>query len=189
MTQPFYFPDGRLANNANDLLELCKQYPDDATNFLVKEDLEKWLAYIGSHDVAACAANARQTDLGDRQKLEEFLTRCHALTAAKPVATPETSETPQKENESVSESEAPTAVPPEAVVATPPVAQPESVAEPTPLPVPETITPTPPTTPPSVTPTAVKPPVNSNATENEEKPGFFQVVAKFIMRIFYRDQA
>ena len=98
MTQPFYFPDGRLANNANDLLELCKQYPDDATNFLVREDLEKWLAYIGSHDVAACAANARQTDLGDRQKLEEFLTRCHALNVEKPVTTPETpKEEPKKE--------------------------------------------------------------------------------------------
>ena len=52
MNQPFYFPDGRLANNADDLLELCQQYPDEATDYLVREDLEKWLAYIGSYDVA-----------------------------------------------------------------------------------------------------------------------------------------
>ncbi|MEL6440101.1 MAG: hypothetical protein AAFQ80_12700 [Cyanobacteria bacterium J06621_8] len=84
MTQPFYFSDGRSANTANDLLELCKQYPDDAATFLVKEDLEKWLAYIGSHDAAKCAATARQTDMGDRQKLEEFLTRCHTLTTETP---------------------------------------------------------------------------------------------------------
>lgn len=182
MTQPFYFPDGRLANNANDLLELCKQYPDDATDFLVREDLEKWLAYIGSHDVAACATNARQTDLGDRQKLEEFLTRCHALNVEKLVIDPETSETSEKDNKSVSESVTPPVeVTPEPVVTTPPVAQPEPVAAPTPTPVPEA------TTPIVTTPTAVKASVNSNTTDNGDKPGFFQVVAKFIMRIFYRD--
>lgn len=80
MTQPFHFPDGRLANNADDLLELCQQYPEEGTNFLVRHDLEKWLAYIGNYDLAECAANARQSDLEDRRKLEEFLNRSHSLT-------------------------------------------------------------------------------------------------------------
>lgn len=80
MNQPFYFPDGRLANNADELFELCQQYPDDATNYLVKGDLENWLAYIGSYEIAECATNARQTELSDRQKLEEFLNNSHSLT-------------------------------------------------------------------------------------------------------------
>jgi hypothetical protein len=81
MTQPFHFSDGQVANDAKDLIELCQQYPDDATGFLVRQDLEKWLAYIGSHDVAECAANARQIDVSDRQKLADFLNECHSLTA------------------------------------------------------------------------------------------------------------
>ena len=59
MTEPFHFPDGRVANNAEDLLKLCEKYPDDATSFLIRQDLEKWLAYIGDYDIAECAANAR----------------------------------------------------------------------------------------------------------------------------------
>ena len=55
MTEPFHFPDGRLANNADDLLELCQQYPDRGTDFLVRHDLENWLAYIGNYDLAECA--------------------------------------------------------------------------------------------------------------------------------------
>lgn len=79
MIQPFQFPNGQLAYNAEDLLELCKQFPVDATNYLIMEDLEKWLAYIGKTDIAECAVNARQAALEDRQKLEEFLDKCHLL--------------------------------------------------------------------------------------------------------------
>ncbi len=82
MTQPFQFSNGQLAHNADDLLQLCQQFPDDGTNYLVREDLEKWLSYIGKDDIAQCATNARQTALEDRQKLEEFLDKCHALSSS-----------------------------------------------------------------------------------------------------------
>lgn len=187
MTEPFNFPDGQLANNAKDLLELCQQYPDDATNFLVREDLEKWLAYIGNYEAAECAANARQTDLGDRQKLEEFLNRCHALTVTEPVSAA-VPETPIEDNATTPESvttptETPSKTSPEPVVATPPEAKPKSVATPAapqPAASPETLAPTPP---------AAKTPVNTESANNEEKPSFFQVVAKFIVRILYRNKA
>ena len=81
MTNPFHFPNGELAYSAEDLLELCQRFPDDGVNYLVREDLEKWLAYIGKEDIAQCAASARQTPLDDRQKLEEFLNKCHALSS------------------------------------------------------------------------------------------------------------
>lgn len=78
MTNPFQFANGQLAYNADDLLNLCEQFPGDAIDYLVREDLEKWLAYIGQTDIAQCATNARQEAAGDRQKLEIFLNRCHA---------------------------------------------------------------------------------------------------------------
>ncbi|BAZ43577.1 hypothetical protein NIES4102_05780 [Chondrocystis sp. NIES-4102] len=79
MIQPFEFPNGQLVYNAEDLLELCKQFPVDATNYLIREDLEKWLVYIGKNDLAQCALDARQAAVEDRQKLEEFLDKCHLL--------------------------------------------------------------------------------------------------------------
>ena len=87
MTQPFYFANGQLAHSAEDLLELCQRFPDEGVNHLVKEDFERWLAYIGKEDIARCATTARQTEHGDRQKLDEFLAKCHALSS--PEAQPE----------------------------------------------------------------------------------------------------
>lgn len=87
MTQPFYFANGQLAHSAEDLLELCQRFPDEGVNHLVKEDLERWLAYIGKEDIAQCATTARQTEHSDRHKLDEFLAKCHALSS--PEAQPE----------------------------------------------------------------------------------------------------
>jgi hypothetical protein len=81
MTNPFQFANGQLAYNADELLNLCEQFPGDAINYLVREDLEKWLAYIGKTDIAECATNARQEAISDRQKLEIFLNKCHALSS------------------------------------------------------------------------------------------------------------
>jgi len=89
MTQPFQFPNGQLAHSAEDLLQLCQQFPDDGTNYLIREDLEKWLAYIGKEDIAQCAVSARQTTFGDRQKLEDFLTKCHTLSSPEADSTPD----------------------------------------------------------------------------------------------------
>ena len=201
MNQPFYFPDGQLANNADELFELCQKYPDEATNYLVKGDLENWLAYIGSYELAACATNARQTELPDRQKLEEFLSTSHSLTIeqAVPAAVTETqiednltapptdSTTPDPQAEPVDESasvatdlplsatltdttEVPQESSPEPMTATPPKKSAESVR--------------------SANAEDSQTQSSSSGEEtNEEKPSFFQVIAKFVVKILYRNKA
>lgn len=204
MNQPFYFPDGRLAHNADDLFELCQQYPDEATNYLVREDLEKWLAYIGSYDLAECATNARQTELSDRQKLEEFLNNSHSLTLEQTVPAAVT-ETQIEDN---------LTAPPTAST-TPDVPQQEpvddSASAATDLPLTATVTDTteiPPeksatepitATPPKNTAESLRsanaedsqtqPSSSQEASPPEEKPSFFQVIAKFIVKILYRNKA
>lgn len=181
MTQPFHFPDGRLANDANDLIELCKQYPNEATNFLVRQDLEKWLAYIGNYDLAECAANARQTDIDDRQKLEEFLERYNSVTAPQPVPVAVT-ETNIKDNLTAPES-ATVISDPEPKTTTPEPAEAETELEPaTPPQQPVSAKATPPQKP------AAETTANTDQ-DSEEKPSFFQVVAKFIIKILFRNKA
>lgn len=180
MTQPFYFPDGRLAHDANDLFELCQQYPDAGVNYLVRQDLEKWLAYIGNYDVAECAINARQTDLSDRQKLEEFLNKCHSLALPKTV--------PAAVTESASiEAQQATTLAQEAI----PVNQPAELKteESEELAVAE-LTLIENSQEPTAKPTPVKKTADStSSSQNGEKPGFFQVIAKLIVKILYRNKA
>lgn len=204
MNQPFYFPDGRSANNADDLFELCQQYPDEATNYLVREDLEKWLAYIGSYDLAECATNARQTELADRQKLEEFLNNSHSITT-EPIVPAAVTETQIADNLTA----------PESASTTPDVPQEEPVDDSasvaTDLPLTATLTDTteapqeesasePMTaTPPEKTAESLrsssskdsKSPASPDpeADSSAEKPSFFQVIAKFIVKILYRNKA
>jgi hypothetical protein len=187
MTEPFHFPDGRVANNSEDLLKLCEQYPDDATSFLVRQDLEKWLAYIGSHEVAECAANARQIDVGDRQKLEDFLNKCHSLTAPQPVpsAVTETNlEEDIEENLSVPESVSPTIETAPEQIANANVAESEALesveASLTELIPPEKL---------EYLESTDKSAVDSNVSNGAKKPSFFQVVARFIVKILDRDKA
>ena len=190
MTQPFHFPDGRVANNAQDLLELCEQYPDDATGFLLRQDLEKWLAYIGSYDLAECAANARQIEMSDRQKLEDFLHKCHSLIAPKPV--PEAVvETNIADNLTAPESASNAPETPQAAVEE--ATQAEQIVDSAPT-KPESSVGKTPVTPPvetSASPqkAAAKAPATADSTNSQEKPSFFQVVAKFILRILERDKA
>ena len=198
MNQPFNFPNGK-ANNAQDLLDLCKQYPDDAIAYLLKKDLELWLAYIGDNDFAECAANARQIDAEDRQKLEEFLNRCHSLTAPKPepatVTETKTENTPIPESTAII-TETPQEKPPAEVPSAPPTStESTEIATPQEQPAPAMEVVTPPQA--SVSESATKPvaksvnkpAVGSNAIDSREKPSFFQVVVKFIFSIIYRDQA
>ncbi len=174
MTNPFQFPNGQLAHSAEDLLELCQQFPDDGVNYLVREDLEKWLAYIGKEDIAQCAASARQTPLEDRQKLEEFLNKCHALSS------PESRDLSEKETEPVVETE-----PESAPIA---VETPAVETEPEPAPVAVETKPEP--TPVALETPAVgsKPEPASVKSSTETKPSFFKVVAGLFINIFYRDQ-
>jgi len=183
MTEPFNFPDGRAASNAKELLELCEQYPDAATGFLVRHDLENWLAYIGNYDVAECAANARQIEAEDRQKLEDFLNKCHSLNSptSAPAAAPES----QLENNLIP----PDTTITEAEVATlqekpfQGVSIQETPATKTPVPEAELATATAPARKP-----AAKAPVSPSSTNGSEKPSFFQVIAKLIVKVLYRNK-
>ena len=160
MTNPFQFSNGQQAHNAEDLLELCQKFPDDGINYLVREDLEKWLSYIGKEDIAQCAASARQTPLDDRQKLEEFLNKCHALSS--PVSRDLTEE--------VSEAASPE----------------ETIEENKPEPV-ETLEETN-STPTAVETPMVEAEPGSNPTiePTSTKPSFFKVIARLIVNILYR---
>ncbi len=158
MTQPFHFSNGQLAHNADDLLQLCQQFPDDGTNYLVREDLEKWLFYIGKDDIAQCATNARQTALEDRQKLEEFLDKCHALSS--PTIEHSASETFTDSEEvanetNVAEIESEVTSKPQQVDVVKESQNKEQE--------------------PSISPTA-----------NERKPSFFRVIARLIVNVLYR---
>ncbi|MCC0177073.1 hypothetical protein I4641_08795 [Waterburya agarophytonicola K14] len=163
MTQPFQFPNGQLAYSAEDLLKLCQQFPDDGVNYLVREDLEKWLAYIGQEDIARCAANARQTPLEDRQKLEEFLTKCHALSS------PESRDLTEK------------AIEPTPVAVETPVVE----AKPEPIPV-VVETPVVETNPVKQQAENIQSSNSSNSTE--AKPSFFRAIARLIVNILYRNK-
>lgn len=175
MTQPFHFPHGRVANNVQDLLELCEQYPDDATGFLIRQDLEKWLAYIGSHDVAEFAINARQVAASDRQQLEAFLNKCHAATASKPSPEAVVESVPPAEkvvDTANAEAESPEVVTPttQSEADTPVVETAADTQDP--LPSQQVTTNT---------------PASPNSTTQQTKPSFFQVVAKFIVGIIERN--
>ena len=76
MTEPFRFTNGQLAYNADDLIKLCEQFPADGIQYLMREDLEKWLTYIGKTELAQYATDARQASLDARQKLAKFIDQC-----------------------------------------------------------------------------------------------------------------
>ncbi|MDJ0571952.1 MAG: hypothetical protein QNJ53_23305 [Pleurocapsa sp. MO_192.B19] len=193
MTQPFHFPNGQLAHNAEDLLELCQQFPADGTNYLVREDLEKWLSYIGKDDIAQCAANARQTALEDRQKLEEFLTKCHALSSpetesskAEPAESKDSVaiespvvETKEEQTSVITETPAvETKESPTPAVTETPTAKSASNQSPV---VKESST--------RETP-ATKTPETSvvSASTDEQKPSFFKAIARLIVNVLYRNK-
>jgi hypothetical protein len=81
MTEPFRFPDGQLAYNVEDLVRLCQQSPNDGVNYLMREDLEKWLAYIGKTNLAQRAKKIReQSASSERERLNKFLAACQPTT-------------------------------------------------------------------------------------------------------------
>jgi hypothetical protein len=81
MTEPFRFPDGQLAYNVEDLVRLCQRSPDDGINYLMREDLEKWLAYIGKTDLAQRTKKIREESASsDRERLDKFLAACQPRT-------------------------------------------------------------------------------------------------------------
>lgn len=165
MTQPFQFANGQVAHSAEDLLELCKQFPADGTNYLVREDIEKWLTYIGKEDIAQCAATARQAAVEDRQKLEEFLNKCHALASPEP-SIPEPPPVPEESPEQpVSEQKQ-----------SPVIEQQENL--------------TPVVTANSTATSVNNPPPATRKSDSpdasERKPSFFRAIARLIVNVLYR---
>jgi hypothetical protein len=75
MSEPFIFANGQIANNPEDLIKLCQQFPDDSVDYLLREDFEKWLSYIGANNIAQYAIEARQASVEDRQKLNSFIAK------------------------------------------------------------------------------------------------------------------
>ena len=75
MAEPFIYSNGQLAYNAEDLIKLCRQFPDDSFGYLMREDFEKWLSYIGANQIAQYATEARQNSVSDEQKLDLFITK------------------------------------------------------------------------------------------------------------------
>lgn len=75
MSEPFIFASNQVYN-VEDLLQLCQQFPDEAVNYLLREDFEKWLAYIGKTNLATYAAQARQASVSNKDKLQLFIKSC-----------------------------------------------------------------------------------------------------------------
>lgn len=95
MAEPFIFANGQVAHNPEDLIKLCQQFPDDSVNYLLREDFEKWLSYIGANNIAQYAIEARQDAVANEQKLNSFLTKIQTKSTSET-----TSKTSQKEERS-----------------------------------------------------------------------------------------
>jgi len=73
MTEPFIFANGQTAHSSKDLIQLCQDFPTDGIRYLLREDLEKWLSYIGDNQNAQYASEARNAAVDDAKKLDSFL--------------------------------------------------------------------------------------------------------------------
>lgn len=78
MPEPFRFSED-YANNVETLLELCQKFPDEAIDYLIREDFEKWLIYIGQTEFAGYAEKARQASVTDEKKLQQFVESCQNI--------------------------------------------------------------------------------------------------------------
>ena len=87
MAEPFIFSNGQIAYNAEDLIKLCQQFPDDSFGYLMREDFEKWLSYIGANKIARYASEARQNPVSDEQKLDLFIQKSQTKPELKAVPT------------------------------------------------------------------------------------------------------
>jgi hypothetical protein len=76
MSEPFVFFNGQVAYNFPDLLELCRQFPIESSNYLLRGDFEQWLAYIGESKFAQLARETREAMIDDNQKLSAFTAKC-----------------------------------------------------------------------------------------------------------------
>ena len=89
MTEPFKFSDGQSAYTVEELISLCQQFPSESLDFLMRQDFEKWLDYIGKSDLAVKAQQIRQASLSDSDRIKQFIAQCQTtpVTATKSTTT------------------------------------------------------------------------------------------------------
>ena len=78
MPEPFRFNEHQV-NNIEDLIKSCQNFPDEAINYLMREDFEKWLVYIDRIDLANYAEKARKAAVSDEEKLQQFIANCQKI--------------------------------------------------------------------------------------------------------------
>ena len=92
MTEPFKFSDGQLAYNAEELISLCQKFPAESLDYLMREDFEKWLNYIGKSDLAAKAQTIRQASISDSDRLKQFITQFQTTPVTAKKSSPKTTD-------------------------------------------------------------------------------------------------
>ncbi len=75
--EPFVFRDGQRAFTPEELVTLCESQQPDGIYFLLREDLEKWLQYIGREELAEIAMQARLAPDTDEERLRKFMIDCN----------------------------------------------------------------------------------------------------------------
>lgn len=88
MNEPFVYSDGQTAHNGEELLHLCKQFPDESLGYLLSSDFEKWLKYIGDRKLVQYAVEARESDVSDAQKLTSFIKKVEYITEPETIRDP-----------------------------------------------------------------------------------------------------
>ncbi len=90
MTEPFKFSDGQLAYTVEELISICQKSPSESLEYLMREDFEKWLDYIGKSDLAAKARQVRQASLSDGDRIKQFITQCQGVSISTKELSPKT---------------------------------------------------------------------------------------------------
>ncbi len=90
MTEPFKFSDGQLAYTIEELISICQKSPSESLEYLMREDFEKWLDYIGKSDLAAKARQVRQASLSDGDRIKQFITQCQGVSISTKELSPKT---------------------------------------------------------------------------------------------------
>jgi hypothetical protein len=88
MTEPFKFSNGQQANNVEDLIKICEDYPQEGINYLNRGDLENWLTYIGEVNFSQKAKQAREASVSNEEKLRQFLVTVQRKSELVPIEPP-----------------------------------------------------------------------------------------------------
>jgi GTP-binding protein EngB required for normal cell division len=75
--EPFVFRSGQKASTAEELIELCDSMHEDSIYYLLRQDFEKWLAYIGNEELSSFATQARVSSEVAEESLHRFIAECN----------------------------------------------------------------------------------------------------------------